>query len=107
MLTRRTRVGTAHGHVAAFLLTGLIGVVACRPPAEPPPEGSPKLVVLISVDQMRADYLDRFDRFWQGGFRYLADHSLRFTDAHHDHAITATLWQAMAGKGHRLGRNPR
>ncbi|MCZ6727467.1 MAG: alkaline phosphatase family protein, partial [Acidobacteria bacterium] len=64
--------------------------LACQRPAEPPPEGTPRLVVLIVVDQMRADYLDRFDRFWQGGLRYLLDNAVRFTDAHHDHAITAT-----------------
>jgi predicted AlkP superfamily pyrophosphatase or phosphodiesterase len=65
-------------------------LVACQREAEPPPPGTPRLVVLIVVDQMRADYLDRFDRFWQGGLRYLLDNAVRFTDAHHDHAITST-----------------
>lgn len=65
-------------------------LASCRAPQAPPPEGTPRLVVLIVVDQMRADFLDRFDRFWTGGLRYLLDEGVRFTAAHHDHAITAT-----------------
>lgn len=62
----------------------------CRREVEPAPAGTPRLVVLIVVDQLRADYLQRFDRFWEGGLRYLLDTGVQFTDAHHDHAITAT-----------------
>lgn len=50
----------------------------------------PKLVVVLVVDQMRADYLERFDSLLDRGFRRLSEHGTRFTDAHHQHAFTAT-----------------
>ena len=34
-------------------------------------QGTPQLVVVLVVDQMRADYLQTFDRHWHGGFRTL------------------------------------
>lgn len=66
---------------------------AAPPPvadAAPPAEGTPRLVVLIAVDQMRADYLDRFDSLFTGGLRRLLDEGVVFSDAHHDHAGTLT-----------------
>jgi predicted AlkP superfamily pyrophosphatase or phosphodiesterase len=48
----------------------------------------PRLVVLIAVDQLRADLLDRYDSLFQGGFRRLRDQGLRFTNTTVDHAIT-------------------
>ena len=58
-----------------------------------PPE-PPKLVVLLVVDQMRPDLLTRFDDLYIGGFRWLMDHGVWFTDTHHEHSYTAT------GPGH-------
>jgi predicted AlkP superfamily pyrophosphatase or phosphodiesterase len=48
----------------------------------------PKLVVLITVDQLRADLLDRYDKLFTGGFRRLRDRGMRFTNTTVDHAIT-------------------
>jgi hypothetical protein len=50
-----------------------------------------RLAVVISIDQCRADYLERF-RPWfaEGGFRRLLEQGVVFTDAHHRHAMTAT-----------------
>jgi predicted AlkP superfamily pyrophosphatase or phosphodiesterase len=53
----------------------------------------PRLVVLISIDQFRGDYLTRFaDLFLPpetggkvGGFRWLMERGAYFADAHHDH----------------------
>ena len=50
----------------------------------------PSLVVLITVDQFRWDYLDRFGPQLQGGLSMLARGGAWFTNAHHDHAITET-----------------
>jgi hypothetical protein len=50
----------------------------------------PKLVVLIAVDGLRADLLDRYDAAFQGGFRRLRDTGLRFEEALVDHAITVS-----------------
>ena len=72
----------------------LIGAFACSSPAPPlspePPPGTPRLVILLVVDQCRADYLDRFRPYLTGGLGRLLDESIVFTDAHHRHAYTLT-----------------
>lgn len=51
----------------------------------------PKLVVVIVIDQFRADYLERYrDQFGEGGFRLLLDHGANFTDCNYDYANTRT-----------------
>lgn len=62
----------------------------------------PRLVVLISIDQFRQDYIRRFSEDFLpaktgggvGGFRYLLDSGADYMDAHHGHIPTAT------GPGH-------
>ena len=58
--------------------------------ASVPAASPPSLVVLITVDQFRWDYLDRFGPQLQGGLAMLARGGAWFTNAHHDHAITET-----------------
>lgn len=53
-------------------------------------QAAPRVVVLVVVDQLRADLLDRYDAAFTGGFRRLRDRGFRFTRATHDHAITLT-----------------
>jgi predicted AlkP superfamily pyrophosphatase or phosphodiesterase len=68
-------------------------------PTAPAP---PKLVVFVSVDQLRFDYLTRFDSLFKGGFRTLLDRGAVFTNARYRHANTET------GPGHAVllsGRN--
>ncbi|NBV56330.1 MAG: hypothetical protein EBR72_00765 [Bacteroidetes bacterium] len=50
----------------------------------------PKLVVLISVDQMRGDYMSRYRSDFNGGLKYLAENSQSFLNTHHNHANTST-----------------
>lgn len=50
----------------------------------------PPVTVLVVVDQLRADLLDRYDAVFTGGFRRLADQGWRFTQTTHDHALTLT-----------------
>jgi predicted AlkP superfamily pyrophosphatase or phosphodiesterase len=62
-------------------------------PAAPGAAGTqqkPRLVVLITIDQFRADYLTRYGSQLQGGVARLTRGGMHFTDAHHDHAITET-----------------
>jgi predicted AlkP superfamily pyrophosphatase or phosphodiesterase len=56
----------------------------------PAPRVKPSLVILISVDQFKAEYLDKFGAQLTGGLARLAKGGARFTNAHHDHAITET-----------------
>jgi hypothetical protein len=51
----------------------------------------PKLVVVIVIDQFRADYLERYrDQFGDGGFRVFLDRGAYFTDCNYDYANTRT-----------------
>lgn len=62
-------------------------VLAARGADSPPP----KLAVVISVDQLRADYLVRFrPYFGEGGFKRLLEGGMDFQSAHYRHAITQT-----------------
>jgi len=61
-------------------------VVVSRSPAR----AAPSLIVLITIDQFRWDYLDRFGPQLRGGLGRLAKTGAWFTNAHHDHAITET-----------------
>jgi hypothetical protein len=57
----------------------------------------PRLVVIIVADQMRADYLPRFDTdFSNGGFRRLTHEGIYFSSAAYDYGATKT------GPGHAL-----
>lgn len=56
----------------------------------------PKLVLVVSVDQMRFDYLVRFRDLYQGGLRRLLNQGAVFTNAKYRHANTET------GPGHSV-----
>jgi predicted AlkP superfamily pyrophosphatase or phosphodiesterase len=51
-----------------------------------------KLVLQITIDGLRADLLSRYQKnFAEGGFRYLLDEGVVYTDAHYQHANTETI----------------
>ena len=50
----------------------------------------PALVVLVTIDQFRGDYLQRFGPQLTGGIARLMRGGAVFTNAHQDHAITET-----------------
>lgn len=53
---------------------------------------TPKLIVQITVDQLRADLLTRYaQHFSDQGFNYLLKQGVVFHEAHHEHAITETV----------------
>ena len=64
---------------------------------------SPKLILVLSIDQMRFDYLTRLNRLYKGGLRRLLDQGAVFSKAQLRHGITDT------GPGHAVilsGRHP-
>ncbi|MGD0485007.1 MAG: alkaline phosphatase family protein [Gemmatimonadales bacterium] len=66
---------------------------AARPSSARPrplPASAPRLVVVVTVDQMRADYLERFKSQFTGGFARMLRTGADFTDAYQDHAMTET-----------------
>ena len=63
----------------------------------------PKLVLVLSIDQMRFDYLTRFAPLYKGGMRTLLERGAVFSNANYRHAATET------GPGHSVllsGRHP-
>ncbi len=53
---------------------------------------APKLILQITVDQLRGDQPARFlDQMGEGGFRYLLEQGVVFKDAHHRHSNTETV----------------
>jgi len=51
---------------------------------------NPRLIVLMVIDQLRADLLDRYDSAFTGGLRRLLDEGRVFENTTHDHALTET-----------------
>jgi len=74
----------------ASSLICLIGFIACS--VVEAKEAPPKLVLQITVDQLRGDmpsvYLDKMGK---GGFKYLLSEGVVYKDAHHNHANTETI----------------
>jgi len=68
---------------ALLLAPGLIAAAAAEPP---------RLVLQITVDALRGDLPGRYAHlFGDGGFRYLMDQGVHYTNAHYQHANTETI----------------
>lgn len=80
--------------LALLSLTTILVACAREEPAPPVPAGTPRLVLFVVVDQLRADYLERFRPLLTGGLDRLLRDGLVFADAHQNHNVTAT------GPGH-------
>ncbi len=64
---------------------------AGRLPAKPAGSpAKPRLVVLLVVDQMRADYIEKFRAQWTGGMKRLVAEGAWFRDAAYPYAATET-----------------
>jgi predicted AlkP superfamily pyrophosphatase or phosphodiesterase len=75
---------------------GMLAIVgALLSPAWPvsaqAPGTRPRLVVVIAIDQLRPDYLQRFRRFFgPGGFNLMLTRGASFTQAYYEHGATLT-----------------
>ena len=76
--------------VAPVALLAVVLSPAAGQPRLVSPAPRPTLVVFVTVDQMRSDYFQRFDKQLTGGFRRLFDGGAFFLDAYQDHGITET-----------------
>lgn len=71
---------------STMLLTGCAAdSMATQAPAQ-----KPKLVVMITVDQLRGDMPWRFKDRFKGGLRYLMDNGISYSNAHYRHSTTFT-----------------
>jgi hypothetical protein len=92
------------------MLSMLVSAVALAATAA----DAPRLTVVISIDQFRADYLNRFDDLYLpaqgkdgvGGFKWLAETGANFVNAHYSHVPTETgPGHAVIGTGSAPGLN--
>jgi predicted AlkP superfamily pyrophosphatase or phosphodiesterase len=75
--------------LSAAVLTVILAVLAaCAPYAASVP--APTLVVIIVVDQMRADYVERFKADWTGGLKRLVTQGAWFRQAAYPYLTTVT-----------------
>lgn len=74
----------------AMLLTAPVPSAQTAKPAAPQARSRPKLVVLISVDQMRGDYVDRFRHQWSKGLHRLINEGAWFRQADYPYYNTVT-----------------
>ena len=74
------------------VITTLFLIAACVAPVVAAAKKKPRLILQITVDQLRGDMPFRHhSQFGEGGFRYLMDHGIHYTNAHHTHANTETI----------------
>ena len=72
--------------------TGLVICALGATPMTVAAQSQPKLIVQITVDQLRGDMpIRHLEQFGQGGFRYLMEEGIHYDNAHHTHANTETI----------------
>ena len=73
--------------LTAALVVGSAGLGAAQTPAA----ARPRLIVVIVVDQLRADYMERFRPYFaRGGFNLFLQRGASFAEARYEHATTST-----------------
>jgi predicted AlkP superfamily pyrophosphatase or phosphodiesterase len=78
----------ASSMIAVLLLCAAVPAAARSSQAKEPP----KLILQITVDQLRGDLPERYlAAMGQGGFRYLLGKGVVYENAHHAHANTETI----------------
>lgn len=77
------------------ILTKAAGLLLCAMgsfPITANAQSKPKLILQITVDQLRGDMPTRhLTQLGEGGFRYLLEDGIHYNNAHHTHANTETI----------------
>jgi len=81
--------------ILTAMMLGLSAAAGAQIPPRPVPKAvnsaaRPKLVVVIVVDQMRADYIEKFRGQWTGGLKRLVEQGAWFREAAYPYAATET-----------------
>jgi hypothetical protein len=93
MARSRRRLPALVPLLGLFVLWGLLALPSWGGQSPAPGNGDarPRLAVVVVFDQMRADYLTRWqDLFGEGGFRRLEREGAWFQDCHYPYADTVT-----------------
>lgn len=80
--------------LAAFLLTSVASQesAVAASATEAATHAKPRLILQITVDALRSDLPERYAHvLGDGGFRYLKEHGVDYTNAHYQHANTETI----------------
>jgi predicted AlkP superfamily pyrophosphatase or phosphodiesterase len=86
LLARMAARGVSSHSLRLFLASALLlGAGAVSAQTAPP-----KLVLFLSMDQGRAEYLERFRPALEGGLLFLLERGVVFRNTHHAHAGTVT-----------------
>ena len=85
-MTRRPLLAAS---LAAVCAAGLHLGAAAQPPPRTD-DDRPRLVVLIVVDQMRSDYIDRYSAGWTGGLKRLMDEGAWYRNGAYPYLNTVT-----------------
>ncbi len=82
--------------ISRFLAVPILVMLGCSDSTQPDPESgtTPRLLLFVTVDQLRYDYLQRLEGDLPGGLGRLLREGVSFDSAYHGHAITTT------GPGH-------
>ena len=75
---------------AALALAGMLLLASAQRPSSAVAPARPKLIVVLVVDQMRADYVERFRARWHSGLRRLVDQGAWMTNAAYPYTATET-----------------
>ncbi|MEE3274298.1 MAG: hypothetical protein VX217_05540, partial [Acidobacteriota bacterium] len=71
--------------VATAIIASATMLANCGPPLVIPPpfaEDTPRLMLFLVIDQFSQEYLVRMRQVLSGGFGYLLDNGVVFTNAH-------------------------
>jgi predicted AlkP superfamily pyrophosphatase or phosphodiesterase len=96
MKTAARRAGAIKQMTLVFASVLLAAATVCGQATKAPSAkkvttaAKPKLVVMIVVDQMRADYVDKFQGQWKGGLKRLVEEGAWFRAAAYPYAATET-----------------
>jgi len=81
-----------HMKCPIFTAAAFLTVLACSASVYGAGQEAPKLIIQITVDALRGDLPSRFSNvLGEGGFRYLMDQGVNYTNAHYQHANTETI----------------
>jgi hypothetical protein len=75
--------------LALAIAAAAVPIVSCRGGTAPPSRDS-RLVVIVVIDQMRTDYLDRYKAFWKEGIARLLNEGAFFERAAYPYLNTVT-----------------
>ena len=88
--SRGARPALALALAAAAVALGPIAAARARRAPQPVEPRRPALVVIVVVDQMRADYIERYGSQWTAGLRRLVTEGARFSQAAYPYLNTVT-----------------